>query len=1195
MTIHRWARWGNLGLALLLSLILLWLWWGLEGDVAQASTLKQGGPPILGEHCVDVGPLPLPPADWCGCVWGAVYVNGQPQAGAVVTLARAGLTAVFTTGLYADWPAPYFALDGRGVGAVYGDWLTVTAAYSGQTVSRVYRAFPQAPAQEQWVNLVFPEAAGAPPTALDATAAVTGTRLMLNGAGVDNDEGGAAMVGYEWWLERDGVVATTATALLPLAQLTGGFQTVVLRTLDDEGAWSAPLTRTAWVGVVTPTAVTLSGPDVGWPDAEVSFSAQLSPLTTTAPITYTWEATDQPPVIHVLDTSSDTLTLRWSTAGFKTVRVTVANAGGGVSETRVVTMAVPDLISVTVPVGDDTYVASRYPDLGFWTNQPLYVGYNTTNDRERARTYLKFALPAPLPGTVLIAAELQLYQYTGDATEPYTTEIYRVIGDWSEASALTWNTQPALSPTVYASATVTPEPAWKVWDITTLVREWYRGVPNHGLSLWARPETAAGGVFRAKESGMRPPVLQLTFASVPLTLAGPQRGLLNRAYAFTATVAPTMTQPITYTWQASQHSSPLVQTGGVTATAVFSWATPGGQTVTVTATNGQLTVPRVYSLVTAPATIFNLWLELIPENNVSVRMIFDALAAEHWWVTERLTPTPAIWSGKLGPFNGESFRRPIVDYALWPTATLRTCLGVSDTDPGEGAALYEHDGNRCFLTWLDPQSPPTLHTVEVFNVYGQVLGPDGEPLAGALVMTHDGYTATTDVNGAYRFRLLPTGRYTLTVEKAGYVFSPTWRVAQGGPPYNVRGQDFIGEAPPAAEWLALLYLDGDDPRLGDWMEHSLARLRAQTIPTAVIVLALLDGAGSHDTRLYAAVNGVWSALHPAWYQDELNMGSLATLQQFVQWGLTAYAPTYTYLALADHGGGVRGLLWDQTSGDYLTPTELVSFTQTLPRQLDVVQLDACLMGMAEIAAEFQEHAAYLVAAENLAFGVFAYDEYLAPLPTLTPRDFARHLADTYDAHPLLAQYPRTIAALDLGQAGALATAVHSLTTALLRTDYALTLSVVLTEVQHLDFTAPYLAITPQDEAIDLYHFAALVAQAIDDAEVQAAAQAVMARLMPGAAGSFVVQEHHASGTYYGAYWDLDQAHGLALYYPARRDSPDYASYATDPYAFPVTSGWLELLRRYMGEPDGTPGSLEPPPVPLPTYRLFLPLTLKVVR
>lgn len=254
MTIHRWARWGNLGLALLLSLILLWLWWGLEGDVAQASTLKQGGPPILGEHCVDVGPpgLPLPPPDWCGCVWGTVYVNGQPQAGVTVTLAHADLTISFVTGVYTNWTGPHFALDGRSVGAVYGDWLTVTAVYSEQEVSRVYRAFPQTPTREQQVNLVFPEATGAPPTVLTAAATVTGTWLALSGAGADNDEGGAAILGYEWRSELDGVVAVSTTALLPLADLTPGPQTFTLRLQDDEGAWSVPLTRTAWVGIVTP-------------------------------------------------------------------------------------------------------------------------------------------------------------------------------------------------------------------------------------------------------------------------------------------------------------------------------------------------------------------------------------------------------------------------------------------------------------------------------------------------------------------------------------------------------------------------------------------------------------------------------------------------------------------------------------------------------------------------------------------------------------------------------------------------------------------------------------------------------------------------------------------------------------------------------------------------------------------------------
>lgn len=35
-----------------------------------------------GDHCGDVGPLPIDDPDFCGCTWGEVLFQGQPVPGA---------------------------------------------------------------------------------------------------------------------------------------------------------------------------------------------------------------------------------------------------------------------------------------------------------------------------------------------------------------------------------------------------------------------------------------------------------------------------------------------------------------------------------------------------------------------------------------------------------------------------------------------------------------------------------------------------------------------------------------------------------------------------------------------------------------------------------------------------------------------------------------------------------------------------------------------------------------------------------------------------------------------------------------------------------------------------------------------------------------------------------------------------------
>lgn len=76
--------------------------------------------------------------------------------------------------------------------------------------------------------------------------------------------------------------------------------------------------------------------------------------------------------------------------------------------------------------------------------------------------------------------------------------------------------------------------------------------------------------------------------NVPLaqvTVGGPTSGVVYTRYSFAAEVSPsTATQPITYTWQASDQAT-LTHVGGWRDTASFQWSTPGFKTVMITAVN----------------------------------------------------------------------------------------------------------------------------------------------------------------------------------------------------------------------------------------------------------------------------------------------------------------------------------------------------------------------------------------------------------------------------------------------------------------------------------------------------------------------------------------------------------------------------------------------------------------------------------
>lgn len=110
----------------------------------------------LGQHCYDVGPLPEQPPDWCGCTWGAVYVDRKPVAGAQVTVMFAGRALTAASRLSAVEPFPFYALSARELGAKYGDVVTLTVTYRGESLARAVRLLPNGASGEQQASFAFP-------------------------------------------------------------------------------------------------------------------------------------------------------------------------------------------------------------------------------------------------------------------------------------------------------------------------------------------------------------------------------------------------------------------------------------------------------------------------------------------------------------------------------------------------------------------------------------------------------------------------------------------------------------------------------------------------------------------------------------------------------------------------------------------------------------------------------------------------------------------------------------------------------------------------------------------------------------------------------------------------------------------------------------------------------------------------------
>jgi len=167
---------------------------------------------------------------------------------------------------------------------------------------------------------------------------------------------------------------------------------------------------------------------------------------------------------------------------------------------------------------------------------------------------------------------------------------------------------------------------------------------------------------------------------------------------------------------------------------------------------------------------------------------------------------------------------------------------------------------------------------------------------------------------------------------------------------------------------------------------------------------------------------------------------------------------------------------------------------------------------------------------------------------------------------------------------------------------AITLTTIRSTVQRFEMNGDDV-INSSDDYIDLYDFARLVKANYSDSSLQAAAQAVM-----DAITVYITTEYHGSGTTGGHVWNLNNSHGVAVFFPSTASSfysisnYDFATGATWPgasllslHANQATVEWGPMLVSYFKttQPGGPDDPTPPELMPLRLeFRVYLPLVLR---
>lgn len=188
--------------------------------------------------------------------------------------------------------------------------------------------------------------------------------------------------------------------------------------------------------------------------------------------------------------------------------------------------------------------------------------------------------------------------------------------------------------------------------------------------------------------------------------------------------------------------------------------------------------------------------------------------------------------------------------------------------------------------------------------------------------------------------------------------------------------------------------EGHDARFGDWTDTR--RFYIEQVPTQPVPdiagkrAALLDffvTQGADAAQIQAELDTIDDATVEAIYVNqnigvtfeqtpvetlgEVDMGDPAALTDFVVWGAQNFPAEHYMLVIGSHGGGWRGLGPDAGNDEsMLTLPEIDAALAEARAQLGIerfaiVGFDACLMGVADVAVTLQDHADYVLFAQEV--------------------------------------------------------------------------------------------------------------------------------------------------------------------------------------------------------------------------------------
>jgi hypothetical protein len=255
------------------------------------------------------------------------------------------------------------------------------------------------------------------------------------------------------------------------------------------------------------------------------------------------------------------------------------------------------------------------------------------------------------------------------------------------------------------------------------------------------------------------------------------------------------------------------------------------------------------------------------------------------------------------------------------------------------------------------------------------------------------------------------------------------------------------------EWTFLVYLNGHNNLDGYGLKNINQMETVGSSDKLNIVVQWASNKNPDTKRLYIERDeDIQNTTSPVIESlPRVDMGSYHSLVDFVKWAHIHYPAKHYFIDIWNHGSGwqrdvsgvVRDISNDDHTGNVIKTEQLgIAFSKIskiIGKKIDVVGMDACLMAMIEVAAEFSDYSDYFIASQEVipAAGwpydrIFSrWEENRSEGTEALLKMMTREYADFYEANPMLGSIKVSLSSVNLKKLNSVFTSVKNLSNGIL--------------------------------------------------------------------------------------------------------------------------------------------------------------------